>query len=197
MGRTSDAKARILRSAQELFYARSTENVGVQEICDHAGVKKGSFYHYFPSKQKLTLEVAEDYRRCSAKALSEEVFCSDIPPLQRIEGLFQYVYLFHKKVKAETGKVQGCLNVNLSTELSTQEASIREKICESFSGGIAPIEAALSEAVEKGDLREMDTQAKAEAIFVYLQGAVMMAKAQNDPEVIFRLAKEVKNFVEA
>ncbi len=197
MGRKSDGKERILRSAQALFYARSYENVGVQEICEHAGVKKGSFYHYFPSKRALILAVAEDYGQCSGEKLAKEVFSADIPPLERIDRLFQYVYAFHKKVKAETGKVQGCLNLNLSTELSTQEASIREKICQSFADGILPIEAALSEAVAQGHLNKVDTQAKAEAIFVYLQGAVMMAKARNDPEVIPRLAKEVRKLIEA
>lgn len=197
MGRTSDAKARILQSAQALFYARSYESVGVQEICAHANVKKGSFYHYFPSKHVLILAVAEDYHQCSGDVLAKAVFHSDIPPLERIDRLFQYAYTFHKQVKAETGKVQGCLNVNLSSELSTQEAGIREKICQSFADSIVPIETALAEAVKKGELAKIDTQTKAEAIFVYLQGAVMMAKARNDPEVISRLAKELRKLIGA
>ncbi|UCD12029.1 MAG: helix-turn-helix transcriptional regulator [Nitrospinaceae bacterium] len=44
----SDAKQRILDSARGLIYSRSYAGVGVQEICKHAGVKKGSFYHFFP-----------------------------------------------------------------------------------------------------------------------------------------------------
>lgn len=195
MGRTSNAKERILISAQTLFYARSVENVGVQEICEHAGVKKGSFYHYFPSKHELTLAVAENYSRCSGETLAKEVFCADIPPLKRIDRLFEYVYAFHKKIKAASGKVQGCLNINLSAELSTQEVDIREQICQSFAESIVPIEAALSEAIARGDLPKIDTQLKAEAIFAYLQGAVLMAKAQNDPEVILKLAKEVQKFI--
>ena len=55
MGRKSNAKERLINSAIELIGTRSYNSVGVQEICEHAGVKKGSFYHFFPSKSDLTV----------------------------------------------------------------------------------------------------------------------------------------------
>ena len=55
MPQVSHAKEKLLDSALDLMYARSYRDVGVQEICEHAGVKKGSFYHFFPSKRDLTL----------------------------------------------------------------------------------------------------------------------------------------------
>jgi len=57
MTQVHDTKQRLLDTAQRLFYARSYEDVGVQEICQEAGVKKGSFYHFFPSKRDLTLAI--------------------------------------------------------------------------------------------------------------------------------------------
>ena len=53
MGRTSDARERLIATAIELIRARSYESVGVDALCNHAQVKKGSFYHFFPSKQDL------------------------------------------------------------------------------------------------------------------------------------------------
>ncbi len=53
MGRTSDARERIIQSSIELIHYLSYSSVGVNELCEHAGVKKGSFYHYFPSKSDL------------------------------------------------------------------------------------------------------------------------------------------------
>jgi len=49
-----DTYDRILLAARELIHARSYAEVGVAAICDQAQVKKGSFYHFFPSKQALT-----------------------------------------------------------------------------------------------------------------------------------------------
>ena len=59
MGRTSDARENLIHSAIELIGNRSYNAVGVQELCEHAGVKKGSFYHFFPSKRHLTLEAID------------------------------------------------------------------------------------------------------------------------------------------
>ena len=44
MNAESDTKTRILRTARELFHARSYADVGIKEICDMAKVQKGSFY---------------------------------------------------------------------------------------------------------------------------------------------------------
>jgi TetR/AcrR family transcriptional regulator, transcriptional repressor for nem operon len=46
MVRIRDAKERLLSSALKLFSERSYANVSVQELCEHAGVKKGSFYYF-------------------------------------------------------------------------------------------------------------------------------------------------------
>ena len=43
------------------MYACGCTAVGVDEICRPAGVHKGSFYHFFPSKQALVLAVLDMY----------------------------------------------------------------------------------------------------------------------------------------
>jgi TetR/AcrR family transcriptional repressor of nem operon len=59
MDKTRDTRQRIINAAQALIYQRSYNEVGVQEICDHAKVQKGSFYHFFPSKSDLALAVLD------------------------------------------------------------------------------------------------------------------------------------------
>ena len=59
MSKGYETRQRLLDSAQELMYSRSYSDVGVQEICKDAKVQKGSFYHFFPSKSALTVEVLE------------------------------------------------------------------------------------------------------------------------------------------
>jgi TetR/AcrR family transcriptional repressor of nem operon len=49
MGRVSDARERLLKAANELTWKQCYNAVTVDAICDAAGVKKGSFYHYFES----------------------------------------------------------------------------------------------------------------------------------------------------
>lgn len=52
-----ETRARILQAAMECFAQYGYDAVGVAEICRRAGVTKGGFYHHFPSKQALFLEL--------------------------------------------------------------------------------------------------------------------------------------------
>ena len=81
----ADTQQRILDSARELIYARSYADVGVAAICEHAGVKKGSFYHFFPSKRELTLAVLDAYYADLKENLIDKAFADDVPPLARLE----------------------------------------------------------------------------------------------------------------
>jgi TetR/AcrR family transcriptional repressor of nem operon len=58
MGRKNDARDKILTTARGLIERRGYSAPGVAEICAAAGVPKGSFYHFFESKQVLALTVS-------------------------------------------------------------------------------------------------------------------------------------------
>jgi TetR/AcrR family transcriptional repressor of nem operon len=179
-----ETKRKLLDTAEKLFYARSFEDVGVQEICQRAGVKKGSFYHFFPSKRELTLAVLETSWKRVRENVVAKAFARDLPPLQRIQRLLDAQYRLHKSVKDETGQVLGCPYGNLAGELSSQDELIRERLKGIFGDLEAPIQQALEEAVAAGDLDELDTRATASAMLAYLEGLTLMAKTRNDPEVI-------------
>jgi TetR/AcrR family transcriptional regulator, transcriptional repressor for nem operon len=60
VGRTSDARTKILASAQSLIELHGYSAPSVAEICQAAGVPKGSFYYFFESKQALALAVIDE-----------------------------------------------------------------------------------------------------------------------------------------
>lgn len=53
MKNTNNTKERIVAAAWKLFYDEGFENTTVEEIVDLSGTSKGSFYHYFSSKDGL------------------------------------------------------------------------------------------------------------------------------------------------
>ena len=61
MGRVSDAKDRLLDAAIKLVWRNSYGAVSVEDICHEAGVKKGSFYHFFPGKNELVAAAFRQY----------------------------------------------------------------------------------------------------------------------------------------
>jgi len=189
MDAANDTRQRIITAAQQLIYSRSYNEVGVQEICDHANVKKGSFYHFFPSKRDLALAVLDQSQAFMHETIINKSFLDDIPPLARIERFFTTIYEFHKQVKENTGSVFGCPFGNFGSEMSTQDEDIRSKVDNILSTSEKPFVKALTEAVERGDLPAIDTAATARAIFAYVEGIMLYAKTCNDPELICELGK--------
>jgi len=62
-------KNEILDRAQQIFFQKGYDETTVQEVIDTVGIAKGTFYHYFPSKEELLEGVILRY----AKRLVQEV----------------------------------------------------------------------------------------------------------------------------
>jgi len=67
--RSEETRRHILAAALELFSRDGYDATSVAEICRAAGVSKGAFYHHFPSKQSVFLELLNDW----VKSISSQV----------------------------------------------------------------------------------------------------------------------------
>ena len=59
--RGEETHNRILSAATDLFSKSGYDATGVAEICQAAGVSKGAFYHHFPTKQAVFMELLNSY----------------------------------------------------------------------------------------------------------------------------------------
>ncbi|HED16612.1 MAG TPA: TetR/AcrR family transcriptional regulator [Gammaproteobacteria bacterium] len=187
MNSTMQTQQRILNAARELIHSRSYADVGVALICDRAQVKKGSFYHFYPSKQELTLAVLDTYFVDMKEQLLDNAFKNDIPPLARLKRMAQMAYEFQKELQKQTGHVLGCPFGNIATELSTQDETIRKKVEHIFTKLQSGIKQVLVQAQEDECIEPFNTEATAEAMLAYFEGIVLLAKTRNDPEIIKQL----------
>ncbi|MGW6796137.1 TetR/AcrR family transcriptional regulator [Streptomyces chartreusis] len=181
MGRTSDAKQKILGAARSLIEGRGYSALGVAEICKAAGVPKGSFYYFFESKESLGLAVVDEHwaaqRRDWARVLE-----ADGEPLQRLRGLFEETQAGQRAVQEGCGTVSGCLFGNLTLELSNQTEAVRRRLQEIFDAQVDMVETVVKEARERGDVTVADTREAARAVVAQLEGQVMFAKLYNSTE---------------
>ncbi|WP_455351351.1 TetR/AcrR family transcriptional regulator [Streptomyces sp. SYSU K217416] len=184
MGRTSTARERLLDAACSLMLSRGYGTIGVAEICARADVKKGSFYHFFESKQALTIEAVNTHwgeqRRAWAAVLG-----GDGPAETRLERLFQEQAAGQRKAKEEGGAVHGCLFGNLALELSTQDHVVRARLAEIFDEQIDLVHATLGEAAAEGVIPAAAADREtARSVLAQLEGMVLFAKLANDPAVL-------------
>jgi TetR/AcrR family transcriptional repressor of nem operon len=178
---------RIIESAKELIYSKSYADVGVAAICEKANVKKGSFYHFFQSKQALTLAVIETYYTDFKDRLIDRAFDSQLPPLERINLFCTMSIEMQCEIHHQTGHVYGCPFGNLATELSTQDETIRAKLDCQFAKLQNLFRAALQEAVDRGDVKDINVDTTARAILALFEGSMLLAKTHNDPNILRQL----------
>ncbi|NUS03694.1 MAG: TetR/AcrR family transcriptional regulator [Nonomuraea sp.] len=179
MGRSSDARQKILGAARSLIEGRGYTALGVAEICKVAGVPKGSFYYFFESKEALALTVVDEHwaaqQRDWARTLGR-----DAEPLQRLRQLCEETEAGQRAAREGCGTVSGCLFGNLTLELSNQAEAVRGRLQEIFDAQVDMVEAVITEARERGDASAPDTREAARAMVAQLEGQVMFAKLYND-----------------
>ncbi|WP_159617698.1 TetR/AcrR family transcriptional regulator [Arthrobacter zhaoguopingii] len=180
MGRKSDARQRILEAGTALFQQRAYASIGVAEICAAAGVPKGSFYHFFPSKQSLALEVINAHW-IKQGAQWRGILTSPDSVLDRLRKLFLATAEVQTTALKGTGTVTGCLFGNLALEVSAQDDPVRERLQQIFEEQIELIDAALREGTAAGEFALADPRWTAKAIVAQIEGMVLFAKLFNDP----------------
>ncbi|MFE7216588.1 TetR/AcrR family transcriptional regulator [Streptomyces sp. NPDC057611] len=179
MGRTSDAREKIITAAQSLIELRGYSALGVAEICKSAGVPKGSFYYFFESKEALALAVLDEHWADERRDWSR-ILGSDAEPLQRLRQLFEETEAAQRDGQKTCGTVSGCLFGNLTLELSNQTESIRRRLQEIFDDQVGMVEAVVAEALRRGEVDVADPREAAQGIVAQLEGQVLFAKLYNN-----------------
>jgi TetR/AcrR family transcriptional repressor of nem operon len=198
MGRTSDTREKLLEAAIALISAQSYGSVSVDDICEKAGVKKGSFYHFFPSKEDLAAEAYEAFWRAEVQPWYEQIFRTDVPPRERIAAWCDENYREQKEIFEATGHVPGCPFCSIGAEMGTQSERLRLKSEELLERGLFHIERALRDGQRDGSMRGVtDPAAQARAITTFGLGAMLQAKLRNDPEVLRDLKSQVLSMLGA
>ena len=179
MGRKSDAKQRLLQTASQLFWQKNCTSVSVDQICNDAGVNKGSFYHFFSSKTEIILAVIEAAWEELRDKLLEPAFAPDISPLKRIERFFSQTEFMQIAGSESEGYIPGCRFCNLSSEMYALDPEVRERIVEIQNRQKFYLKNALQEASDAGDFSG-DISQTASAVYSLFVGALLQAKVQND-----------------
>ncbi len=187
MGRAApETKQILIDTARALIWMNSYGTVSVDDICQVAKVKKGSFYHFFPSKLDLALAAMDDAFR-ELKPLYDDIFSPSTPPLQRFERLVDVVIEKQAETVQKYGRVCGCSDTSLSCEMAGLEDRIRVKFEELAQLKRRYYESALRDMMAEGLLPlDTDVKVKAQEIFAFLIGQMTMARIQNSLDTLKR-----------
>ena len=182
MGRTSNARERLIEAIGPLIWVGSYGRTTIDDICVRAGVKKGSFYYFFESKSDLAIAAIEaDWQQRRVEL--DAIFSPVVPPLERFEKLAEYINRAQREAKQRFGCVLGCPLFALGAEISTQEAKLQRKIEEVLNYKRMYFESAIRDAHAAGLIDAPNAAEKARILFTFFQGLLTDARIRNDLEV--------------
>jgi len=183
MGRVSDAKQRLMEAVRELIWTGSYGSTTIDQICERAGVKKGSFYYFFDSKADLAVTAIDEewqQRRLDLDSL----FSPTIAPLERLRRYCDYGYRLQTEIRNKYGCVLGCPLFSVGAEVSTREDRLQKKIQEILEYKRKYLETSIRDAHAAGLIHAPDAASKSRILFAYYQGLVTQARIQNNLEVL-------------
>lgn len=174
-----NTKERLIETSTDLIWKSSYGSVSVDDICKTAGVQKGSFYHYFPSKIDLAVasmeQAYEDFR-----PIMDDIFSSSNNPEFRFEKYAQAAYDIQQEISQEHGMVCGCPFVSLAAEMAPQDEKIRAATDKIIGYHQEYYKTALRDMITDGSIPEgTDINSKADQIYTFVMGQMMMARVRN------------------
>ncbi|HKV53841.1 MAG TPA: TetR/AcrR family transcriptional regulator [Candidatus Binataceae bacterium] len=186
----SEASSRtsILKTARNLMLKYGYAATSVDDICSSAGVTKGSLYHFFETKEELGMVVLNGFYDEGVARVARGPHAEMNDPYQRLLGLFDHLEAIGPELWRD-----GCLMGNFACELSESSPIIRRRVSEIFEelvNKLAPIFRPIAR-------RRKEADELAEQTLMVIEGAVVMAKAHNDPNRIASGLRFFRRTIEA
>lgn len=194
MGRTSDARERLLEAMLELIWIGSFSATSVDQICERAEVKKGSFYHFFESKHALAMAAIEHGWEEFRKTL-DEAFSASRAPLERLENWIRNLRDEQREMQVKHGRVLGCPIHTLGTEIGPMDEPFQKMLKGKLEQYLRYLESAIRDAHAEGTVNAPVAKAKAKVLFSYSEGLLAHARIWNDLSILDSLEAGMRDIM--
>ena len=175
---TTDVRQHILDTAQNIIAGRGFTAVGLSEILKSANVPKGSFYHYFNSKEAFGEALLESYFSDYMVQLETLLNRPSVSAAQRLLAYWATWIETQSACYPAEGK---CLAVKLAAEVSDLSEPMRMVVQDGMEGVITRLANAVSDAVNDGSLPGgTDTRGLATMLYQPWLGASLRTKVTRD-----------------
>lgn len=175
----------MIRGGLVALTEKNFSAVGLDEMLRNVNISKGSFYHYFDSKEAFGSELIIRYGDYFAKKLDRFLLQHERSPLQRLRDFM---------ANAESGMERyqfrrGCLVGNLGQEMSALPESYRAQLAGVFEDWERRVCTCLLEAQAAGEIAaSANCRQLASFFWIGWEGAVLRAKLDQGPGALHTFA---------
>ena len=158
----------------ELMHQHGYQATGLSDILKAADVPKGSFYHYFDSKEDFAAAALERYIAREAQHAATVLNDSKTLPMKRLKRYFVDLM----KVYGQSGRIPGCMMGRFSLEIGAASPQLRKRISTSFAHWQHTIATVLQQAVAHKELpADTDSASLAGFLLNSWEGALLRSQA--------------------
>jgi TetR/AcrR family transcriptional repressor of nem operon len=187
------SKTRLLDAALHVIRAKGYSATRIEDICEAAGLTKGSFFHHFDSKEALALAAADYWIEGTGALFASAPYRDHADPLHR---LLAYVD-FRKSLLLGELPDFTCLVGTMVQEVYDTHPALREACNRSISGHAATLLPDIEEAMRQHGIQAGWT---AESLALYtqasIQGAFILAKAKHGSEIAAACIDHLHRYIE-
>jgi TetR/AcrR family transcriptional repressor of nem operon len=188
MARVTDTRDRLLEGALQLIWEESLGAASVDAICEKAEVRKGSFYHFFKSKEEL-VAAALDAHFKTARVDFDRIFSPSVAPIDRLKGFFELMVRKQELKLEKAGRVVGCPYASVAVACSGADKLVRDRIHDILATWRKYFETALRDGAADGSIPVKDIPGTVETIFDYIEGAMTAGRIQNSMTPIQKMGR--------
>ncbi len=185
-------KDKLFMAAFSLIRSKGYSATTVDELCEHAGVTKGSFFHYFKSKEDLAVQSAKHWSMVTGQFFKSAPYHNASDPLDRFLG---YIEFRRDILKGETSEYT-CLIGTMLQETFEEHPKIKKACQESIFDHAETLEKDISDAIKANKPQQkISPRSLALHTQAVLQGAFILAKASGSAELAAESIDHLKSYV--
>lgn len=170
--KTNDTRLHILNVGYQLMVNNGFNNVGLSQLLKEADVPKGSFYHYFKSKEQFGEALIQHYFEDYITKIESILVHSEDSHFQRIMSYFS----LWTKTENGTCNAHKCLVVKLSAEVSDLSAPMRQALLKGADKVTNAIKQCIIGGIEDGSIKLENSQEAAQNLYSMWLGASLLSK---------------------
>lgn len=183
---SNDTRHHIIETGADLIGQKGFGATGINAVLTAAGVPKGSFYHYFSSKNDFGLAVIDSFAEEYDATLDRILNDSRRSCVDRLRAYFDTGF----ETMTSCEYTRGCLIGNLGQELAGQSEAFRTRLDKVFSGWEKRFERCIAEAQTAGDIdAHVDPADAASFLLSGWEGAILRSKVLKSTEPMERFVR--------
>ncbi|MDE3084937.1 MAG: TetR/AcrR family transcriptional regulator [Verrucomicrobiota bacterium] len=190
----AETQRRLIDAAVRLMLCQGFAATTVDQICAEAGLTKGSFFHYFDSKEAIGRAAMDAFARVGMELYSAAWKDPQADPLEQLYALLEIMMGFTR----QSGDPVTCMVGMLSQEMARTNRSMREAAVGHLTAWTEMVMRMLAEAKKKHPPKiDFDPERVAWMLNSLWQGSMLIAKTRQTPEMIVENLQQARAYVDS